>query len=207
MARLSSRRRRTSRRRASRKPASGSRFAALVHKLEVRGDVADPRALAASIGRRKYGSRGFAKLAAAGRRSSRNLRRNPHSTDKTVVEYAMQSVLKGRSVATAAKATAKKLSGGTNYFIGGGGAVVSIDPKKLEEALWERIVDQCLKWLPDMVGREDDVFSTAAIRYEQVSSPESGWKPNEKFVKELRKRIIMRLGHDLFWVQPNRRHR
>src|SRR3990170_3694079 len=68
--------RRASGRRTSRKLGSGSRFAALVRKLEARGDIADPRALAASIGRRKYGRKGFAKLAAAGRRRS-SLRRNP----------------------------------------------------------------------------------------------------------------------------------
>lgn len=67
--------RRTSRRRTSRKPSSGSRFAALVRKLEARGDVADPRALAAAIGRRKYGSKRFQQLAAAGRRRG-SLRRN-----------------------------------------------------------------------------------------------------------------------------------
>lgn len=72
-------RRRTSRRRTSRKLGSGSRFAALVRKLEARGDVADPRALAASIGRRKYGSRRFQQLAAAGRRRS-SLRRNGFET-------------------------------------------------------------------------------------------------------------------------------
>lgn len=67
--------RRTSRRRTSRKLGTGSRFSALVRKLSARGDIADPRALAAAIGRRKYGSRRFQQLAAAGRRRS-SLRRN-----------------------------------------------------------------------------------------------------------------------------------
>jgi hypothetical protein len=46
-----------------------------VRKLEARGGVSDPRALAATIGRRKFGSRRFQQLAAAGRRRA-SLRRN-----------------------------------------------------------------------------------------------------------------------------------
>ena len=70
--------RRTSRRRTSRKLGTGSRFSALVRKLEARGGVSNPRALAAAIGRRKYGSRRFQQLAAAGRRRA-SLRRNGFS--------------------------------------------------------------------------------------------------------------------------------
>lgn len=52
-----------------RKPrlGSGKRFASLKRKLSRRG-VRNPGALAASIGRKKYGKRKFAKLAARGRR-------------------------------------------------------------------------------------------------------------------------------------------
>jgi hypothetical protein len=296
--------RRTSRRRTSRKIGSGSRFAALVHKLQARGDIADPRALAAAIGRRKFGSKRFQQLAAAGRRRSslrrnsgfeaqllarlskhpkkpypmqglvppgtpidpkktfdfveraisdgrlRDARfalndysrwrhheghaqpkggdaratrlsmkvarlsepvyRNSNSTDPTVVEYAVQYLFKKKSISAAAKMTAKKLSGGTNYFIDGGRTVVSIDPKKLEDAIYERIVDKCLTWLASTAkGHESSVLLGAANHYNQMSSPEwkPGWGPNEKFVKELRKRIIARLGHDPFQVQPNRRRR
>ena len=46
---------------------SGKRFAALKSKLSRRG-VKNPGALAAFIGRRKYGKAGFGKLAAAGRK-------------------------------------------------------------------------------------------------------------------------------------------
>lgn len=47
--------------------AGGERFRSLVRQLRARG-VRDPRALAAWIGRRKYGARRFAQMAAAGRR-------------------------------------------------------------------------------------------------------------------------------------------
>lgn len=47
---------------------SGERFRALTAKLERRGNVDNPRAVAAAIGRRKYGARTMAKLSAAGRK-------------------------------------------------------------------------------------------------------------------------------------------
>lgn len=47
---------------------SGRRFRSLVAELKKRGDVRDPGALAASIGRKKYGKKRFQALAAAGQR-------------------------------------------------------------------------------------------------------------------------------------------
>jgi len=47
---------------------SGARFKALKSKLGGRGGVRDPGALAASIGRKKYGAAKMAKLSAAGRK-------------------------------------------------------------------------------------------------------------------------------------------
>ncbi len=49
------------------KLGSGKRFAHLTQQLAGRGDVKDPKALAAVIGRRELGSERMAKLAAAGR--------------------------------------------------------------------------------------------------------------------------------------------
>lgn len=49
-------------------PGGGGRFAAMVGKLK--GKVEDPKAVAAAIGRKKYGAKGMAKMAAAGRRRS-----------------------------------------------------------------------------------------------------------------------------------------
>jgi hypothetical protein len=50
------------------KLGSGARFAALAKKISARGDVRDPEAVAAAIGRAKYGSKRMTKMAAAGRR-------------------------------------------------------------------------------------------------------------------------------------------
>lgn len=50
------------------KVGDGSRFAALKSKLSERGGVKNPGALAASIGRKKYGEAKMAKMSAAGRK-------------------------------------------------------------------------------------------------------------------------------------------
>jgi len=47
---------------------SGGRFAALKSKLASRPGVTNPGALAAYIGRKKYGAKKFAKLGAKGRK-------------------------------------------------------------------------------------------------------------------------------------------
>jgi hypothetical protein len=53
-------------------PGGGGRFARLVDKLRARGYSAkSARAIAASIGRRKYGAKQMARWAAQGRRRSR----------------------------------------------------------------------------------------------------------------------------------------
>jgi len=50
------------------KPGSGERFEALVQDIKERGDVRDPEAVAAAIGRRKYGKKRFQQMTAAGRK-------------------------------------------------------------------------------------------------------------------------------------------
>lgn len=47
-------------------PGGGGRFAAMEHKLAGRPGVTDPKALAAYIGRRKYGAHKMAQMAAHG---------------------------------------------------------------------------------------------------------------------------------------------
>ena len=48
----------------------GGRFKALENKLDNRPGVTNPGALAAYIGRKKYGAKKFAKLSAGGRRQA-----------------------------------------------------------------------------------------------------------------------------------------
>lgn len=51
------------------KLGSGARFAALKGKLANRGNVRNPAALAAAIGRKKLGAKKMAQLSAHGRRA------------------------------------------------------------------------------------------------------------------------------------------
>lgn len=51
-------------------PGEGGRFATLKASLEKRGGVRNPAAVAASIGRRKFGKKKFQQLALKGRKSS-----------------------------------------------------------------------------------------------------------------------------------------
>lgn len=53
------------------KLGSGARFAALKGKLSHRPGVTNPGALAAYIGRKKYGSKKMASMSAAGRKKRR----------------------------------------------------------------------------------------------------------------------------------------
>lgn len=55
----------------SMEPGGGGRFAAMVQKLKKRGDVSDPKAVAAAIGRKKYGAKKMAQMAAKGRARAR----------------------------------------------------------------------------------------------------------------------------------------
>lgn len=50
------------------KLGSGARFAKLKAMLERRGDVKDPAAVAASIGRKKYGQKKMTAMAVAGKK-------------------------------------------------------------------------------------------------------------------------------------------
>lgn len=60
------------------KLGSGARFKALKAKIAARGDVRDPAAVAAAIGRKKYGKAKFQKLAAAGRKGSYSSHGSPY---------------------------------------------------------------------------------------------------------------------------------
>lgn len=61
--------------RKSMKLGGGGRFAALKSKLAKRGGVSNPGAVAAAIGRKKYGKGRFQALSMKGRKRSRQYRR------------------------------------------------------------------------------------------------------------------------------------
>jgi hypothetical protein len=51
----------------SMRPGGGGRFKKLVAELEEEGDVVNPAAVAAAIGRKKYGAKRFNKMAKLGK--------------------------------------------------------------------------------------------------------------------------------------------
>jgi hypothetical protein len=53
------------------KLGSGKRFEKLEKSIASKGDVANPAAVAASIGRAKYGAKKMAKMAAAGKKKGK----------------------------------------------------------------------------------------------------------------------------------------
>lgn len=57
------------------KPGGGGRFAALKSKLAAKPGITDPGALAAKIGRKKYGSKRMGEFSAQGRKRAAGKRR------------------------------------------------------------------------------------------------------------------------------------
>jgi hypothetical protein len=89
------------------------------------------------------------------------------STSDTVVQYAVQFQFKGKSPSAAAKATAAKLSGHTNMFLGSG--VTVIDPKKLEQALWDNMVDFALAGAKHMTPGKEYIAAKATAYHFRLS--------------------------------------
>ena len=52
------------------KLGTGKRFEKLTRSIAAKGDVRDPKAVAAAIGRKKYGAKKMASMAAKGRKKS-----------------------------------------------------------------------------------------------------------------------------------------
>lgn len=109
------------------------------------------------------------------------------SANSTIVEYAVQNLFKGQSPAKAAKTTAKKHSGSENMFFGAG--VTLIDPAKLEDALWDRLVDFNLKGLASFkADKAHWTLDSTLQHFRQAASQ----RP------ELKQRVIARLGRNPF---------
>lgn len=120
---------------------------------------------------------------------SRRARRNPdHSTHPVVVEYAVRSLFKGKSPAAAAKLTSKNLGGFTNYFVASGSETLEIDPKTLENAVWNRIADLAISNLSLVrQGKEDFAVGMAADHFRLKAADEA----------KLTKIVVAKLGRPL----------
>ena len=103
----------------------------------------------------------------------------------------MQNLFKRQGPRKAAENTAKSLAGHPNMMLGvyGPPNVVAIDPAQLEEAVWERLVDLTLK---SMAHYQTDKAHWALDSTVQRFNQGAGTR------KELKKRVIARLGRDPF---------
>lgn len=112
------------------------------------------------------------------------------SKNVTVIEYAVQNLFKRQSPKKAAENTAQRLSGSSNMLLGvNPPSVVSIDPEQLEEALWDRLVDTVLNGIPRYKpDKAHFVLDGTLLHFHQ--------RPTLR--KELKRRVIARLGSDPF---------
>jgi hypothetical protein len=111
-----------------------------------------------------------------------------HSAHETVVEYAVRFMFKRKSPAAAAKLTAEKLGGSTNMVIGGGRETLVIDPKRLEAAIWDRLVAHAIENFGRVkAGKEDFALGMTADHFKLSKANEA----------KLEKLVVKRIGRPL----------
>lgn len=89
-------------------------------------------------------------------------RKIDHSANPTVVEYAVRFLPK-KGVSAAARETVKRLHGYQNMFIDSKMVPVSIDQKKLEMAIWDRLVDHVKQTIASFKpGKQDMALGSVA---------------------------------------------
>ena len=111
------------------------------------------------------------------------------SLHENLVEYAVRTMMKGNSPATAAKKTAAHFNGTTNMFLGPD--VVDVDPAELEDALWGRMADFAIAAVAKIKpGKEHYALGGTINHYGQARF--------KKTRAELKERILEKLGYDLF---------
>jgi len=96
-------------------------------------------------------------------------------------------MMKKRKPATAAKNTVKNLSGFENLFLGPG--TVVIDAKKLEGALWDRLVDATIKGMGHLKPGFEHYALDGTLEHFNQGKP---------IRKQLKKLVVQRMGRDPF---------
>lgn len=129
----------------------------------------------------------FARLVTRRRVVDRFSSEQDRSTHPTVVEYAVQTMMKGKTPENAAKDTAKKFSGSENMFFGPG--ISKIDPKTLSEALWVRLV----QFTVSAMGR-----IKPGMEHFALGGTIQHFHQGTRVRAELKKRVITELGGDPF---------
>jgi hypothetical protein len=111
-----------------------------------------------------------------------------YSTHPTFVEYTVHSLHKGQSPRRAAASTAKKHNNTTNLLVGHGDRI-EIDPRVLEESVWDRLVNYALVAMSKIkTGKEHYALDGTLLNFSQKSSHR----------QELKDRIIRSIGSDPF---------
>jgi hypothetical protein len=109
------------------------------------------------------------------------------SNHETVVEYGVQMLFKGKNPKNAASATTKKLSGTENIFLGPGLSIVNAN--KLEENLWERLIDFASSGMKKM---------KAGFEHYSIDGTLQHFNQKPDLRSKLKEKIIAKLGHDPF---------
>lgn len=115
----------------------------------------------------------------------------PEIVDKTahatVVEYAVRFLFKGKTPLAAAKATAKKLGGAENMFLGSG--IAAIDPERLADLIWDRLVEFAISGIKHMSeGKEHFALDGTIAHFNQKDGIRS----------TLKAKVIAQLNRDPF---------
>ena len=123
-----------------------------------------------------------------GYRSKETTMSTDRSSHPTVVEYAVQTMIKrGKSPSAAAKDTVKKHHGTENMFFGPG--PTEIDATALENALWDRMVEATIRSMGQIKeGKEHYALDGTLQHFNQKQNVRA----------ELKKRVIEKLGRDPF---------
>lgn len=111
-----------------------------------------------------------------------------YSKHPTFVEYAVHSLFKGQSPKRAALTTAQKHNNTTNLLIGSEDSI-EINPKELEEAIWDRLVNYTLVAIAHIKpGKEHYALEGTLLNFNQKA----------KLRDELKTRIISSTGTNPF---------
>ena len=117
------------------------------------------------------------------------------SNNPTVVEYAVQYMMRGKSIATAVKNTVEKLHSHENMLIGPG--ITLIDASKLETALWNRLVDDTIKHLGTYTKPHFSLDATLN-HFNQVKNGEASSKKALTLRKKLKSLVVKKMGRNPF---------
>jgi hypothetical protein len=128
-----------------------------------------------------------------GQRTAHSPEGTDRSTHPTVVEYAVQDLFKGKSLAAAANRAAKKFSGGENMFFGSG--VTLIDPRALEAALWNRLAEHAAKSISKYPSNAEGWLNGTLQHFGQTPF---GGQSKPALVTKLKALVIEKLGYNPF---------